>query len=73
MADIETINTELALADLETVEKTLVRVSRVAKSGDKEAHGRRRAATGTTAPQRKHEARARHTGSSCASERTSLC
>ena len=37
MADIETINTELALADLETVEKTLDRVSRVAKSGDKEA------------------------------------
>ena len=36
-ADIETINTELALADLETVEKTLDRVSRVAKSGDKEA------------------------------------
>ena len=37
VADIETINTELALADLETVEKTLDRVSRVAKSGDKEA------------------------------------
>ena len=36
-ADIETINTELALADLETVEKTLDRVSRVAKSGDKDA------------------------------------
>ena len=36
-ADIETINTELALADLETVEKTLDRVTRVAKSGDKEA------------------------------------
>ena len=37
LADIETINTELALADLETVEKNLDRVSRVAKSGDKEA------------------------------------
>jgi len=36
-ADIETINTELALADLDTVEKTLDRVSRVAKSGDKDA------------------------------------
>lgn len=36
-ADIETINTELALADLETVEKTMDRVSRVAKSGDKDA------------------------------------
>jgi GTP-binding protein YchF len=36
-ADIETINTELALADLETVEKTIDRVSRVAKSGDKDA------------------------------------
>ena len=31
-ADIETINTELALADLETVEKNLDRVIRVAKS-----------------------------------------
>ena len=36
-ADIDTINTELALADLETVEKSLDRVSRVAKSGDKDA------------------------------------
>ena len=36
-ADMETINTELALADLETVAKSLDRVSRVAKSGDKEA------------------------------------
>ena len=36
-ADIETINTELALADLETVEKSLDRVIRVAKSGDKDA------------------------------------
>jgi hypothetical protein len=36
-ADIETINTELALADLETVEKNLDRVSRVATSGDKDA------------------------------------
>ncbi|NKB33926.1 MAG: redox-regulated ATPase YchF [Pseudomonadales bacterium] len=36
-ADIETINTELALADLETVEKNLDKVIRVAKSGDKDA------------------------------------
>ncbi|NNG12755.1 MAG: redox-regulated ATPase YchF [Halobacteria archaeon] len=35
--DIDVINTELALADLETVEKGVLRVSRVAKSGDKEA------------------------------------
>lgn len=36
-ADIDVINTELVLADLESVEKQLQRVSRVAKSGDKEA------------------------------------
>ncbi|MDH3871912.1 MAG: redox-regulated ATPase YchF [Gammaproteobacteria bacterium] len=35
--DIDVINTELALADLETVEKGIQRVSRTAKSGDKEA------------------------------------
>ncbi len=35
--DIEVINTELALADLETVEKTIQRLTRVAKSGDKDA------------------------------------
>ncbi|QEP43444.1 redox-regulated ATPase YchF [Ectothiorhodospiraceae bacterium BW-2] len=35
--DIETINTELALADLETVEKAVVRVSKLTKSGNKEA------------------------------------
>ena len=36
-SDIEVINTELALADLDTVEKAIKRVQRVAKSGDKEA------------------------------------
>ena len=36
-ADIEITNTELALADLESVEKQLLRLTRVAKSGDKEA------------------------------------
>jgi len=36
-ADIEVINTELALADLDTVEKTLHRVSKAARSGDKDS------------------------------------
>jgi len=36
-SDIDTINTELALADLESVQKALEKVSRVAKSGDKDA------------------------------------
>ena len=35
--DIDVINTELILADLESCEKQLQRVSRVAKSGDKDA------------------------------------
>jgi GTP-binding protein YchF len=35
--DIDVINTELALADLDTVEKGIHRVGKVAKSGDKEA------------------------------------
>lgn len=35
--DIEVIDTELQLADLETLEKAIARVHRVAKSGDKEA------------------------------------
>lgn len=35
--DIETINTELALADLDTCEKAIARVSRKAKGGDKQA------------------------------------
>jgi GTP-binding protein YchF len=36
-ADIETINTELALADLESCEKQLQKVLRTAKGGDKDA------------------------------------
>ena len=36
-SDIQVINTELALADLDTVEKAIKRVQRVAKSGDKDA------------------------------------
>lgn len=35
--DIDTINTELALADLETVDRQLQRAAKMTKSGDKEA------------------------------------
>jgi ribosome-binding ATPase len=41
LADIEIINTELALADLATVEKVLDRAARASKSGDKEAARKR--------------------------------
>ena len=37
LADIETINTELALADLETADKGLQRAEKAARGGDKEA------------------------------------
>lgn len=37
LADIETIQTELALADLAGVEKQLLKVQKLARSGDKEA------------------------------------
>ncbi len=37
LSDLETINTELALADLGTVEKGMVRASKTARAGDKEA------------------------------------
>ncbi|MBB5209095.1 redox-regulated ATPase YchF [Chiayiivirga flava] len=37
IADIETIDTELALADLESVEKALNRYERAARTGDKDA------------------------------------
>ena len=40
LSDIEVINTELALADLETVEKAIHRAGKVAKSGDKSAKSR---------------------------------
>ncbi|HIJ22241.1 MAG: redox-regulated ATPase YchF [Gammaproteobacteria bacterium] len=36
-SDIEVIHTELALADLETVEKSILRVEKTARSGNKEA------------------------------------
>ncbi len=41
LGDIDTINTELALADLETVERHLDRAARAAKTGDKEALARK--------------------------------
>jgi len=37
LADIEVINTELALSDLESVEKAATKAQKVAKSGDKDA------------------------------------
>ena len=37
LSDIEVINTELALADLDSVEKAILRATKTAKSGDKEA------------------------------------
>ena len=37
VSDIETIHTELALADLETVEKAIIRTGKLTRSGDKEA------------------------------------
>ena len=37
ISDIETINTELALADMASVEKRLNKISKVVKSGDKDA------------------------------------
>ena len=41
LADVETIDTELALADLATLEKGLERAAKAAKSGDKDAIRRR--------------------------------
>ncbi|AGA90388.1 GTP-binding protein YchF [Thioflavicoccus mobilis 8321] len=41
VGDIEVINTELALADLESVEKALDRAVRAAKTGDKRVLGRK--------------------------------
>ncbi|MEF2147717.1 redox-regulated ATPase YchF [Aquilutibacter rugosus] len=40
ISDIETIDTELALADLESVEKAIARFERAAKGGDKDAKAR---------------------------------
>ncbi len=41
ISDIETIDTELALADLESVDKALARVEKAAKANDKDALARR--------------------------------
>ena len=41
LSDIEVINTELALADLETVEKGLQRAEKTSKAGDKKALARK--------------------------------
>jgi ribosome-binding ATPase len=41
LADVATVDTELALADLATLEKALERATRAAKSGDKDALRRR--------------------------------
>jgi ribosome-binding ATPase len=43
IADIETIDTELALADLESVDKALLRAEKAAKAGDKDAAARKEA------------------------------
>ncbi|MEE2729306.1 MAG: redox-regulated ATPase YchF [Pseudomonadota bacterium] len=42
LSDIETINTELALADLDSVEKAMAKASKQAKGGDKEAIARQK-------------------------------
>ncbi len=41
ISDIETIDTELALADLDSVEKALLRTEKLAKAGDKDAASRK--------------------------------
>jgi GTP-binding protein YchF len=41
ISDIETIDTELGLADLDSVEKALLRTEKLAKSGDKDAAARK--------------------------------
>ena len=41
LSDIDTIDTELALADLDSVEKALNRAEKLAKSGDKDAMARK--------------------------------
>ena len=51
IADIETINTELALADLESCEKQLSKVVRTAKGGDKEAIAMKALLEGKLLPQ----------------------
>lgn len=43
LSDIEIINTELALADLDSVEKALLKAAKQAKGGDKDATARQKA------------------------------
>ncbi len=40
LSDIEVINTELGLADLESVDKAILRTAKIAKSGDKDARAK---------------------------------
>ena len=40
LADLDVINTELCLADLDTVQRALQKTEKIAKSGDKQATGR---------------------------------
>ena len=42
LSDIEVINTELALADMDAVEKALLKATKLAKGGDKEAAARQK-------------------------------
>lgn len=37
LSDVETINTELILADFETIEKSIIRIEKLTRSGNKEA------------------------------------
>ncbi len=41
LADIDIINTELALADMESIEKAILKVTKLAKSGNKEAQAQK--------------------------------
>ncbi len=43
LSDIETINTELALSDLESVQRSIERINKKARSGDKEANAQKSA------------------------------
>lgn len=43
LSDIETINTELALSDLESVQRSIERINKKARSGDKEANAHKSA------------------------------
>ena len=57
--DIETIDTELMLADLQSVETMLDRAKRTARTGDKEAEAARRDSRRVQRPARRRQAGAR--------------